>query len=109
MDKEEIIRYAYENCELPQDALQYLSDTEFLIEILETEPSIMFDLPLEVQKQVLLINDKYLDEVEDITLLFEDETFAKTLIDKNNDILLKLRGISLDNEYIKNLITSFLK
>lgn len=109
MDKEEIIRYAYENCELPQDALQYLSDTEFLIEILEAEPSIMFDLPLEVQKQILLINDKYLDEVEDITLLFEDEEFAKTLIDKNNDLLLKLRGISLDNEYIKNLIISYIR
>lgn len=108
MNKEEILRYVSENYELPQEAMQYSNDTEFFIKILEIESSIMFDLPIEVQKKILLSNDKYLDEA-DTKSLFEDEQFAKTLVDKNNDILLKLRGLSIDNEYIKNLTISYIK
>lgn len=108
MNKEEILRYVSENYELPQEAIQYSNDTEFFIEILEIESSIMFDLPMEVQKKILLSNDKYLDEA-DTKSLFEDEQFTKTLVDKDNDILLKLRGLSIDNEYIKNLTISYIK
>lgn len=108
MNKEEILRYVSENYELPQEVMQYSDDTEFFIEILEIEPSIMFNLPIEVQKKILLSNDKYLDEA-DTKSLFEDEEFAKILVDKNNDILLKLKGLSIDNEYIKNLTISYIK
>ncbi len=109
MNKEEILRYVSENYELPQEAIQYSNDTEFFIEILEIESSIMFDLPIEVQKRILLIDDKYIDEVSYLPPLFEDEEFAKKLVDKNNDILLKLRGTSIDNEYIKNLTIGYIK
>ena len=109
MNKEEILRYVSENYELPQEAMQYLDDTEFFIGILEIESSIMFDLPIEVQKRILLIDDKYIDEVSYLPPLFEDEEFAKKLVDKNNDILLKLRGTSIDNEYIKSLTIAYIK
>ena len=109
MNKEEILRYVSENYELPQEAMQYSNDTKFFIEILEIEPSIMFDLPIEVQKRILLIDDKYIDEVSYLPPLFEDEEFAKKLVDKNNDILLKLRGTSIDNQYIKSLIIAYIK
>ena len=69
----------------------------------------MFDLPLEIQKKVLLIDDKYLDSVSDIREMFKDEKFANELVNKNNDVLLMLRGISLDNDYIKNLTISYIK
>ena len=87
LNKEEILKYVSENYELPQDAMQYSNDTEFFIEILEIESSIMFDLPIEVQKRILLIDDKYIDEVSYLPPLFEDEKFAKKLVDKDNDIL----------------------
>lgn len=109
MNKEEILRYVSENYELPQEAMQYSNDTEFFIEILEIESSIMFDLPIEVQKRILLIDDKYIDEVSYLPPLFEDKEFAKELVDKNNDILLKLRGTPIDNEYIKKLTIAYIK
>lgn len=109
MNKEEILRYVSENYELPQEAMQYLDDTEFFIGILEIESSIMFDLPIEVQKRILLIDDKYIDEVSYLPPLFEDKEFAKKLVDKNNDILLKLRGTPIDNEYIKKLTIAYIK
>lgn len=108
MNQEEILRYISENYSLPQEAMQYLDDTEFAIKILEIDSSMMFDLPIEVQKKILLIDDKYLDEA-DMGALLEDEQFTNTLVDKNNDILLKLRGLSLDNEHIKNLTIAYIK
>ena len=109
MNKEEILRYVSENYELPQEAMQYLDDTEFFIEILKIESSIMFNLPIEVQKRILLIDNKYIDEVNYLSPLFEDKEFAKKLVDKNNDILLKLRGTSIDNEYIKKMTIAYIK
>lgn len=108
MNQEEILRYISENYSLPQEAMQYLDDTEFAIKILEIDSSMMFDFPIEVQKKILLMDDKYLDDA-DMGALFEDEQFTNTLVDKNNDILLKLRGLSLDNEHIKNLTIAYIK
>lgn len=108
MNQEEILRYISENYSLPQEAMQYLDDIEFAIKILEIDSSMMFDLPIEVQKKILLMDDKYLDEA-DMGALFEDEQFTNALVDKNNDILLKLRGLSLDNEHIKNLTIAYIK
>ena len=109
MSQEEILEYVKENYELPQGAEQYLGDRDFVLEILKIESAIMFDLPLEIQKKVLLIDDKYLDSVSDIREMFKDEKFANELVNKNNDVLLMLRGISLDNDYIKNLTISYIK
>ena len=109
MSQEEILEYVKENYELPQGAEQYLGDIDFVLEILKIESAIMFDLPLEIQKKVLLIDDKYLDSVSDIREMFKDEKFANELVNKNNDVLLMLRGISLDNDYIKNLTISYIK
>lgn len=108
MNQEEILRYISENYSLPQEAMQYLDDTEFAIKILKIDSSMMFDFPIEIQKKILLIDDKYLDEA-DMGALFEDEQFTNALVDKNNDILLKLRGLSLDNEHIKNLTIAYIK
>ena len=58
MSQEEILEYVKENYELPQGAEQYLGDIDFVLEILKIESAIMFDLPLEIQKKVLLIDDK---------------------------------------------------
>ena len=58
MNKKEIVKYESENHELPQEVMQYSNDTEFFIEILEIKSSIMFDLPIEDQKKILLSNDK---------------------------------------------------
>lgn len=108
MNQEEILRYISENYKLPQEAMQYLDNTEFAIKILKIDSSMMFDFPIEIQKKILLIDDKYLDDA-DMGALFEDEQFTNALVDKNNDILLKLRGLSLDNEHIKNLTIAYIK
>ena len=108
MNKEEILKYVSENYEMPQDAMQYSNDIEFCMEMLKVEPSIIDEFPIEVQKQILLSNDEYLEET-DIRSLFEDAEFAKKLVDKNNDILLRLRGLPIDNEYIKELTIAYIK
>ena len=109
MNKEEILRYVKKNYELPQAAEQYLEDIEFVLETLKIESAIMFNLPLEIQKKILLIDDKYLDWVFDIKEMFKDQNFANELVNKNNDVLLKLRGISVNNDYIKKLTISYIK
>ncbi len=109
MSKEEILEYVYANCELPQEALKYLTDIEFVIKMLEKESSIMMDLPIEIQKKVLLIDTKYIGDVFDVGELLKDKKFAKELIDKDNDVLLELRGISISDDYIKNLTISYIR
>lgn len=99
----------YANCELPQEALKYLNDIEFVMEMLEKESSIMMELPIETQKKILLIDSKYIRDVFDVAELLKDRQFAKELVDKDNDVLLELRGVSIDNEYIKNLTISYIK
>lgn len=93
MSKEEILEYVYRNCDIPQEAQEYLNDIQFVIQILEKEPSIMMDLPQDVQKRVLLKDSKYIKDVFDVAEILADEEFAKELVDKDNDVLLSLRGV----------------
>lgn len=109
MSKEEILEYVYRNCEIPQEAQKYLNDIEFVIQMLEKEPSIMMDLPQDVQKKVLLKDSKYIKDVFDVAEILADEKFAKELVDKDNDVLLSLRGASIKSDYINNLIISYIK
>ena len=60
MNKEEILEYVYKNCEIPQEALKYINDIEFVMQMLEKEPSIMMDLPQDIQKKTLLKDNKYI-------------------------------------------------
>lgn len=108
MNKEEILNYVYANSSLPEEVTQYYDDIDFIIEVLETESSVMFDLAIEVQRKVLLINDKYIEDAN-TNMIFNDENFAKELLDRNIDILLKLRDISVGCEYIKNLTIAYIK
>lgn len=109
MSKEEILEYVYRNCEIPQEAQEYLNDIEFVIQMLEKEPSIMMDLPQDVQKRVLLKDSKYIKDVFDVAEILADEEFAKELVDKDNDVLLSLRGASIKSDYINNLIIAYIK
>lgn len=108
MSKEEVLKYISENYELPEEAIQYLDDTEFCKEILGIEPSLMFDLPIEIQKKMTLIDSKYLEEA-DTNSLYEDKEFLRELIDSDNDVLLQLRGYPIEDEYIKNLSIEYIK
>lgn len=109
MSKEEILEYVYRNCEIPQEAQKYLNDIDFVIQMLEKESSIMMDLPQDVQKKVLLKESKYIKDVFDVEEILADEEFARELVDKDNDVLLSLRGASIKNDYINNLIISYIK
>ena len=109
MSKEEILDYVWKYSEIPSEATKYFDDLDFVIQMLEKESAIMYDLPIEIQKKVLLKDYKYIKEVYDIGELLQDETFAKELVDKNNDVLLELRGASVKNDYINNLIISYIK
>lgn len=109
MSKEEILDYVYRNGKIPEEAKKYLDDIDFVIQMLEKESSIMMDLPLDIQKKVLLKDSKYIKDAYDVAKLLEDEEYAKKLIDKDNDILLSLRGISIKNDYINDLIISYIK
>lgn len=108
MSKEEVLKYISENYELPEEAIQYLDDTEFCKEVLSIEPSLMYDLPIEVQKKMILIDSKYLEEA-DTNSLYEDKEFLRELIDSDNDVLLQLRGYPIEDEYIKNLFIEYIK
>ncbi len=108
MSKEEVLKYISENYELPEEGMQYLDDTEFCKEILGIEPSLMFDLPIEIQKKMTLIDSKYLEEA-DTNSLYEDKEFLRELIDSDNDVLLQLRGYPIEDEYIKNLSIEYIK
>lgn len=109
MSKEEILEYVYRNCEIPQEAQEYLDDIEFVVQMLEKEPSIMMDLPQDIQKKVLLKDSKYIKDVFDVAEILADEKFAKELVDKDNDVLLSLRGASVKSDYINNLIIAYIK
>ena len=109
MSKDEILEYVYRNCEIPQEAQEYLNDIEFVVQMLEKESSIMMDLPQVIQKRVLLKDSKYIEDVFDVAEILADEEFAKELVDKDNDVLLSLRGSSIKNDYINNLIIAYIK
>ena len=85
MSKEEILDYVYRNGKIPEEAKKYLDDIDFVIQMLEKESSIMMDLPLDIQKKVLLKDSKYIKDAYDVAKLLEDEEYAKKLIDKDND------------------------
>ena len=109
LNKTEILEYVSNNYELPQEAFQFLNDINFCIQLLEVESSVIDSFPIETQRKILLIDNKYLDDVIEMEELFSDETFAKQLIDKDNDVLLKLRGLKVNNDYIKNLTIAYIK
>ena len=109
MSKEENSDYIWQYSEIPSGPTRHFDDLDFVIQMLEKKPTIMYDLPIEIQKKVLLKDYKYIREVYDIGELLQDETFAKDLVDKNNDVLLELRGVSVKNDYINNLIISYIK
>ena len=77
MSKEEILDYVYRNGKIPEEAKKYLDDIDFVIQMLEKESSIMMDLPLDIQKKVLLKDSKYIKDVYDVAKLLEDEEYAK--------------------------------
>lgn len=109
MNKAEVLEYVSNNYEIPEEALQFLNDVDFCIKLLEVEPSVIDSFPIEIQRKVLLIDNKYIDYAIEMEELFRDETFAKQLVDKDNDVLLKLSGLKLNNNYIKKLTIAYIK
>ena len=69
MSKEEILDYVYKNGKIPEEAKKYLDDIDFVIQMLEKESSIMMDLPLDIQKKVLLKDSKYIKDAYDVAKL----------------------------------------
>lgn len=109
MNKAEVLEYVSNNYELPQEALQFLDDVNFCIKLLEVEPSVIDSFPIEIQRKVILLDNKYLDYAIEMEKIFSDEDFARQLVDKDNDVLLKLSGFKLNNDYIKELTIAYIK
>lgn len=108
MDKSEILKYAEENYELPPIPEEYLTDMDFVADILDIDPMFMESFPLEVQKKVIILDEKYA-EYADIDGIFVSEEVIKDCIGKNPDLLLRLKGSKVQSDFLKEQFNGYIR
>ncbi|MBR6688551.1 MAG: hypothetical protein IKL68_00855 [Clostridia bacterium] len=108
MDKSEILKYAEENYELPPIPEEYLTDMDFVADILDIDSMFMESFPLEVQKKVIILDEKYA-EYADIDGIFVSEEVIKDCIGKNPDLLLRLKGSKVQSDFLKEQFNGYIR
>lgn len=108
MTKQEILEYAEENYELPDIPAEYLEDMSFVDKLLDVDEFFMESFPLEVQKEIIIANESRA-EYADLDAIFEPEEVSRECIERNPNLLLKLRGCKAQNEYLTQQFNGYIR
>lgn len=111
MSNEEIVEYVFKHDMLPENVEQKLYDIDLCFKILEKDDYFINEFPVEIQKKIIEENSKYLGSlsIDSIEVLLEDEKFKRDVFEDNLAALLELRGLDINDSYIKDLFIAYLK
>lgn len=108
MSKDEILEYVEENYELPDIPEEHLTDIDFIVSILEIDENFIEEFPVDVQKKVIILDEKYAEST-DLDAIFTSEDVIRECIGKNPDLLLHLRGCKVESDFVKGQFNAYIK